>query len=226
MIQMKMILKIILKRIIQLSPLLMIGIMAVLYVTNFRHMTLEQILNYTPAEPGAAAAVILLMYALKSLSYFFPMMLIAAAAGAIFPVYIAIPLNLAGIIVMATIPYLIGRYAESEAVDRLAVRYKKIEMIKEFSKGRHFSGAFFLRIISCLPYDIVSLAMGSLRFDYKKYLLGTFLGTAPGFILTTIMGSAITEPLSPEFLICAGVEIGITIISALIYKMHNSKSKA
>ncbi|MCI7768221.1 MAG: VTT domain-containing protein [Oscillospiraceae bacterium] len=218
--------KILLKRIIQLSPLLMIGVMAILYFTTFRSMTLEQILNYTPEEPAAAAAVILLMYALKSLSFFFPMFLIAAAAGAIFPIYIAIPLNLAGIVIMATIPYLIGRYAESEAVDRLAEKHKKIGIIKEYSSGRHFAGAFFLRIISCLPYDIVSLAMGSLRFDYKKYLLGTFLGTAPGFILTTIMGSAITEPLSPEFIICALVEMIIAIISAVIYKIHRSRKKA
>lgn len=226
MIDMKQVLKIVLKRAVQISPLLMIGIMAVLYVTCFRNMTLEQILNYTPTEPIAAAAVILLMYVLKSLSYFFPMTLIAAAAGAIFPVYIAIPLNLAGIVIMSSIPYFIGRYAESEYVDKLSEKYKKIGMIKEYSKDRHLFGAFFLRIISCLPYDIVSLAMGSLRFDYKKYLLGTFLGTAPGFILTTIMGSAITEPLSPEFLICAAVEIVIIIISAVIYRIHRSRKKA
>ena len=104
------------------------------------------------------------------------------------------------------------------------LKYKKIEMIKEYSRDRQLSGAFFLRIISCLPYDIVSLAMGSLRFDYKKFLLGSFLGTAPGFILTTIMGSAITEPLSPEFLICAGAEVFITIVSALAYKLHKSRA--
>lgn len=216
--------KVILKRAAQLSPLMMIGIMAVLYITVFRHMTLEQILEYTPAEPIAAAIVILLMYALKSMSYFFPMMLIAAAAGAIFPVYIAIPLNLLGIVIMATVPYLFGKYVESEAVDRLAIKYKKVEMIKEYSRDRQLSGAFFLRIISCLPYDIVSLAMGSLKFDCKKYLLGSFLGTAPGFILTTIMGSAITNPLSPEFLISAGADIVIAVISALVYKLHHAKA--
>lgn len=219
-------LKILIKRIMRLSPLLMIGVMAVLYLTQFRNMTLEQILNYTPKEPIAAAAVILLMYALKSLSYFFPMFLIAAAAGAVFPVYIAIPLNLAGIIIMSSIPYFIGRFSGSEEVNRLAAKHKRIGIIKEYSRDKHFAGAFFLRIISCLPYDIVSLAMGSLRFDYKKYLLGTFLGTAPGFILTTIMGSAITEPFSPEFLICTAVEIIIAIVSAVLYKIHRSRKKA
>ena len=215
----------IVKLLAQLSPLIMIGIMAVLYITTFRHMTLEQLLTYTPSEPAAAAVVILLMYALKSMSFFFPMMLIAAASGAIFPIYIAIPLNLLGIIVMSTFPYLIGRYVESEAVDKLAEKHEKISLVKEFSRDRHFAGAFFLRIISCLPYDIVSLAMGSLRFDYRKYIAGSFLGTAPGFILTTIMGSAITEPLSPEFIICAVIEIIIMTVTFVIYRNHRKKKQ-
>jgi uncharacterized membrane protein YdjX (TVP38/TMEM64 family) len=130
-----------------------------------------------------------------------------------------------GIVIMASIPYLIGKYAESEAVDRLAAKYKKVEVVKEFSRDRQFSGAFFLRIISCLPYDILSLAMGSLGFDYKKYILGTFLGTAPGLILASVMGSAVTDPLSPEFLICAAVEISIAAVSAVICKIYNSKKK-
>ena len=73
----------IIKRIIQLAPVLMIVLMAVIYFTALKDLTLEQVLNYTPTAPLAAAAVILLMYALKSLSYFFPMLLIAAAAGAV-----------------------------------------------------------------------------------------------------------------------------------------------
>ena len=79
----------IIKRIIQLAPVLMIVLMAVIYFTALKDLTFEQVLNYTPTAPLAAAAVILLMYALKSLSYFFPMLLIAAAAGAVLPIYAA-----------------------------------------------------------------------------------------------------------------------------------------
>lgn len=218
--------KIILKRAVQTAPLLMIILMAVIYFAVFRDMTLDQLLNYTPEEPGAAAAVLLLMYALKSLSYFFPMMLIAAAAGAILPIYAAIPVNLAGIVIMSTIPYLIGRYAESEVVDSLAGKHAKVEQIRSFGTGHQLSASFFLRIISCLPYDIVSMVLGSMRFGYKKYILGTFLGTAPSIILTTIMGSAITEPFSPEFIICAVIDIVIAAVSAMIYKLHSAGKKA
>lgn len=214
------------KKAAALAPVLMIALMAFIYFRYLRSLSLEQILNYTPAEPVAAAAVILIMYALKSLSYFFPMLLIAAAAGAVLPVYLAIPVNLLGIIIMASIPYAVGRYAESEAVDKLAEKNSKIEIIRSYSSRHQQFGAFFLRIVSCLPYDIVSLAMGSLRFDYKKYITGTFLGTAPGIILTTIMGSAITEPFSPEFITCAVIEAVIAIASAVGYRIHIKRSGA
>ena len=213
----------IVKKAIQLAPVLMIALMAVIYFTALKDLTFEQILNYTPTAPLAAAAVILLMYALKSLSYFFPMLLIAAAAGAVLPRYAAIPVNLLGIVIMASIPYAVGKYAEGEVVDKLAAKHEKISIVREYSTKHQRFGAFFLRIVSCLPYDIVSLVMGSLRFNYKDYIIGSFLGTAPGIILTTFMGSAITEPLSPEFIICAVIEVIIAVSSAVAYRIHRKK---
>ena len=209
----------IIKRIIQLAPVLMIVLMAVIYFTALKDLTFEQVLNYTPTAPLAAAAVILLMYALK----FFPMLLIAAVAGAVLPIYAAIPVNLLGIVIMASIPYAVGKYAEGEVVDKLAAKHEKISIVREYSTKHQRFGAFFLRIVSCLPYDVVSLVMGSLRFDYKDYIIGSFLGTAPGIILTTFMGSAITEPLSPEFIICAVIEVIIAVSSAVAYRIHRKK---
>ena len=208
----------------QAAPLIMILIMAAVYVLYLRDLSIEQLLEYTPSEPVAAAAVILLMYALKSMSYFFPMFLIAAAAGIILPLYAAIPINLIGIIIMASVPYWVGRFAEQETVDKLANKYPKVHDVREFGSNHQLFGAFFLRIVSCLPYDIVSLTMGSFGFSFRKYIVGSFLGTAPGIILTTIMGSAITEPFSPEFIICVFIEIIIAVSSAVAYRKYN-KSK-
>lgn len=208
------------KRLIQAAPLLMIALAAVFYFAKLRYMTLDEILSYTPTKPLLAIPVILAMYALKSLSFFFPMMLIFAATGVLLPLYVSIPLDIAGIVVMASLPYLIGRYAESELVDSLAGKHKKVEQVREFGTEHQFFGAFFLRIISCLPYDLVSLVMGSMRFGYGKYILGTVLGTAPGAVLTTIMGSAVTEPLSSEFIICGGLNVIISVVSAVTYNVY------
>jgi len=138
----------IIKRIIQLAPVLMIVLMAVIYFAALKDLTFEQVLNYTPTAPLAAAAVLLLMYALKSLSYFFPMLLIAAVAGAVLPIYAAIPVNLLGIVIMASIPYAVGKYAEGEVVDKLAAKHEKISIVREYSTKHQRFGAFFLRIVS------------------------------------------------------------------------------
>ncbi|MDE7293630.1 MAG: VTT domain-containing protein [Oscillospiraceae bacterium] len=214
-----------LKRIVQAAPFVMIAVMAAVYLTVFKDMSLEQLLRYTPAQPIAAAAVLLIMFALKSLSYFFPMALLFAACGVLFPPLAAIPLSAAGCAVMATIPFLIGRYAESDLCDRLAQKHKKIALIRETGTGSQFASAFFLRIISCLPYDIISMALGSMRYSYKKYLAGSVLGTLPGAVLTTLMGQSITDPFSAEFIICACLELVTVLVSAVIFRMKKRKKR-
>ena len=108
------------KRIIQIAPLLMLAVMAVVYFTSLRNLSVEELIEYTPEEPVLAAVVICLMYALKSLSFFFPMAVLAALSGAVLPIYMAVPVNLTGIIIMATLPFLVGRYAEADLVDGLS----------------------------------------------------------------------------------------------------------
>lgn len=210
-------------RIIQAAPIAMIAVMAAVYFTVFRNMSLDQLLKYTPAEPAAAALVLLAMFALKSLSYFFPMMLLFAASGALFPAWAAILISAAGCAVMATVPFFIGRYAEREVFDKLAQKHKKIAVIREMGTENQFASAFFLRIVSCLPYDIISMSLGSMGYSYKKYLAGSVLGTLPGAVLTTLMGQSIEDPLSAEFLICASLELSITLVSVIIFRAGKRK---
>lgn len=209
----------VIKRIIQISPLMMLALMAVVYFTSLRDLSVEELIEYTPEEPVLAAVVICLMYALKSLSFFFPMAVLAALSGAVLPVYMAVPVNLAGIIIMATLPFLVGRYAEADLVDGLSEKYSKLDTVRNLGTNHTFISAFFLRIICCMPYDAVSMVMGSMRMDYRKYILGSFLGTAPSIILTTFMGASVDDPTSPEFLICLGVNVFISLTSVIIYKV-------
>ena len=208
----------------KISPLIMIGIMAIVYLTVLRKLTFDQLLAYTPEEPIAAALIILLMYALKSLSFFFPMAIIAAVCGAILPIYISIPVNLAGIIIMATVPYSIGRFSLTHGgSEPIKIKNEKLIKIRSLISDNRFFSSFFLRIISVLPYDIVSLSLGRMGFSYKSYIAGTFLGTAPGIILTTIMGSAITEPWSAEFIIAVSTDVVLSGVSILIYRIKKRR---
>ncbi|MGN0666840.1 MAG: TVP38/TMEM64 family protein [Huintestinicola sp.] len=213
------------KRILQLSPLIMLIVMAVLYFVSFRNMTVDELLHYTPEEPLIAALVILLMYGLKSLSYFFPFAVIAAACGAILPTVPALIVNFTGIIIMTTIPFSVGRYAEKELVDKLVGKNEKAENIRKLGTDNQLFSSFFLRIINMLPCDVVSMLLGSMGYSFKTYLLGSFLGIAPGIAATTIMGASVTDPTSPEFIISAAVEIVLAVSSLIGYRIYLRKRK-
>ena len=215
----------ILKRIIQISPFVMIAVMAVLYFVYFRNVTVRQLVTYVPDDMFLAVIVLLAMFALKSMSYFFPMLALYAVSGSIFGFGRGLLVNIAGTLIMISIPYLIGRFAERELVDSLIRKSSKAERINEMRTGGQFFASFFLRVISCLPCDVVSLVLGSAGIEYRKYVAGSLLGILPGIISATLMGDAADDPLSPKFIGGAAFNVVIAVTSAIIYAVRCRKKK-
>ena len=67
-------------------------------------MTAEMILNYTPEQPLLAVAVLLLLYALKSVTVIFPISALQVAVGHLFDPLPAFLLNLLGLVITLTLP--------------------------------------------------------------------------------------------------------------------------
>ena len=75
----------VIKRIVQIAPIVMIGICALIYLKFFRGVTIEHILEFTPENLWLAALVMVGLFALKSLSLFFPMLVVIWGSGSILP---------------------------------------------------------------------------------------------------------------------------------------------
>lgn len=218
--------KSVLKTVIQLAPVVMAAVMAVVYITTLKDLTVDDLLNFTPDNLVLAAVFIIVMFALKSLSFFFPMLIIHAVSGHIFPFPIAVTVNIIGTAIMVTIPYLIGRYAQRDLVDSLIAKSKKADKINEFRNEGQLFVSFFLRVINCLPCDLVSMALGAGGVKYKKYLAGSLAGILPGIIAVTLMGDNVTDPFSPMFIGSAVFEIITAIVSAAAYYFYQKKKKS
>ena len=67
-------------------------------------MTPEAIAASVSGNPWLAAAVLLAMFALKSVSVFFYAGILYAASGILFPLPIAVLVNLCGTAIMTTLP--------------------------------------------------------------------------------------------------------------------------
>ena len=216
-----------LKRVLQIAPLVMVGVCVLIYFLFFRGVTVEDILEFTPENLWLAAAVMIGLFALKSLSMFFPMLILIAAGGSIFPSFLpAVLVNSAGVAVMLSIPYAIGRFAEKDFVMGIISKNRNADKLREIKSENELFIAYFLRVINILPCDLVSMFLGATGFGYGKYIIGSFAGVLPGMIATTIIGANMNDPTSLVFWIAVGAEVVFAAASTLAYYFYKKKKNA
>ena len=207
-----------------LLGLIWVGIIAICFVHR-KELSAEGIARYTPKNPWLAAVVMLALFALKSLSIVIYSGLLYAANGILFPLPIAILLNLTGTVIMVSLPYRIGRRAGASAVDEIRARYPKAEAIRDLRAKNDFLFSFLVRMVR-LPSDVASLYMGAVHVGYKKYLLGSLLGMLPHTVTYPIMGMSIRDIRSPQFLISLSAEIAYILVTSAVYTLYRKRSKA
>lgn len=194
-------------------------------VWNRDKITAESIASYAPENLLLAAVGMLALFALKSLSVVIYSGLLYVVGGILFPLPIAVLVNLFGGAVMVSLPYCIGRKTGRTAVEDILRKYPKAENLRQLRSENDFLFAFLVRVIGRLPSDVVSLYMGAIGIRYGKYLLGSLLGMLPHMITFPIMGTCITDPGSPAFLISLCAELVFVACSLGAYGVHKRRTK-
>lgn len=203
----------------KILPVGVMVVLVVLYLTHRDTIRLESLLSYTPENLWLAALLLLAMYAVKSLSIFFPLLALYAAAGLLFPLPLALLVNLAGLWVCVSVPYGVGRLAGEELVKRLQKRYKRIAYLHEIQRNSAFFFSFFLRIINCLPGDVVSMVLGASGTAYGRYTAGSLLGLLPVMTAATVAGASLSDPTSPAFIITACMVVLLSAGSFILWRI-------
>ena len=181
---------------------------AIYYFASGNKFSVEAVLSYTPSNIPAAIAFILALYAIKSIVFFLPLMVIQIAVGLYFPTWLAIIINIVGMVVELNIPYFIGYKLGFGSADKLFARFPKIRGFVDGDGNKWFI-SYILRAVNMLPMDLVSMYLGSARFPYLTYFTGSLVGALFGILAATFIGMSLTDPLSPMF-------IGSCIASCLI----------
>ncbi|MCD7756485.1 MAG: VTT domain-containing protein [Firmicutes bacterium] len=206
--------------------LLICAVLALLFVISRDKLTVEQLLLYTPSAPLAAAAVMLGLFGLKSFCMFLYCGLLYAACGVLFPLPGALAVNLAGTVIMITLPYLLGRRSGGAALERMVEKHPKLSLFMEFKDENPWFLSLFMRLASVLPSDLISIFLGAGGIPYGKYLLGSVLGMLPTIVAFTVMGMSVRDVTSPAFLIALGAEAALVVLSAALYALlHRRKQR-
>ena len=190
-----------------------------LFCIRYREdLSVEKILRYTPKEPVKAALLMLVFYAVKSVSFVFPIAVLQLAVGHLFSTGTALLVNFLGRAVTLALPYWMGRFSGSSMVENLTSKYPKLKTVVDYQNGNPL-------YISFLPGDAVSLFLGAVKIPFEVYMLGGMLGTFPGVILATIFGANIKNPGSPAFWLSAVLLVMISVFSILIHRYISGKKK-
>ena len=116
--------------------------------------------------------------------------------------------------------YYIGWYAVHPAIKGL-VPFEKIEHYKnQLSKKLEFEIILMFRM--AMPAEIASYALGSLRYDFVRYLLATFITELPFAVLTVYLGDTFLKGQFALFLILLAV---VSMIMGTMFYLFRKKIK-
>ena len=194
-------------------------LLCLLYRDRF---TVDGILSSAPQNAVPAAVFMLLLFALKSISVFVFSGILFAANGILFPLPAAILLNILGAGIMVSLPYWLGRRAGGGMIDRIT----EVSALRRLQTDHEFLLCLIARMVNVLPSDILSLYLGAVGIDYRKYLAGSILGMLLSLITFPILGMNLTDPRSPAFLISIGIQAAATAASIGGYWLYRRKKRA
>ena len=199
-------------------PLAVMACLIAVLAFSGRQLTAQQIFEYSPENPYLAAAFLVLLYALKSLSVVFPLLVLYLAGGLLFSAPVALAVNMLGTAVCLSLPYWVGRWSAGSITGLLAEKYPKVRALLNLQQQNDFFFAFLVRVVGFLPCDVVSLYLGSAALPFGSYLVGGMLGMLPGILTTTLMGASIRDPRSPQFIVSVAISVVLSVTSIALYR--------
>ena len=181
----------------------------------FGSITAEDIINHSPSSMALTVVVFIALYAIKSVIMFIPLPVLFISAGVLFPKGWAIVISYTCLTMELTIDWLIGKkMGQTKVVDFVRSKPKMASLIDLYKERTVFT-CFLSRLIP-IQSEPFSIFFGAAQMPYPTYLGISLLGLSAKMIPFILAGSAISDPLSKEFLlplaVCVAISISVLII--------------
>lgn len=176
---------------------------------------------------GIAIASILGIYLLKAIVFVVPASLVYIAVGLALPTFIAIPVNIAGILLEVCVTYLLGMMLGGNIVTNKLKKVKYGDKIFALHEKNKLSAIFAIRVLPVFPIDIVSLFLGAVKMKFVPYLLISLAGILPRVILFTILGDGLYDYIPmQQLMVIAAVLVPVALVVWIIrYALKSKKSE-
>jgi uncharacterized membrane protein YdjX (TVP38/TMEM64 family) len=207
------------------APLVLILAAVVAALTHYKDVSVESIVNAAPRNTALAVIILLGLYAVKSVTVVFYLKILYAAAGLLFPLPLALAVNVAGTAIDFSIPYWVGRHSGADAAKKLLEKYPKLQKLRDLRGKSDFLFAMLARAIGIISADPLSMYFGAVGMPYSKFLLGGLTGMIPAIVLATVLGDAARKPGSPQFWWAVGIYAFVLAVSFTAFFIWKKKNK-
>jgi len=194
-------------------------ILVITYFAFFRGLTPEILRNYIGGFGYLAPFIYILCFTILPIA-FFPVPILALAAGLLFGFLHGTIYTLIGAVLNSAIMFLMAKVLAKDAVTNLLQR-KLPENWSSFlfnldEKG--FGIIFILRLIPAMPYNLINYGAGLTSIKFSSYMLATILGILPGTLVFLNIGNQALNTHNPAFMVSIILLILLTIFSLILGK--------
>lgn len=150
-----------------------------------------------------------------------PMGVLCVISGMVFPMHIAILINLVFTAFFFTVKYVEGQWIGGGWA-MMILNIRQARFIKQWVLFKGSGNPYILlvsRLVPTIPFGMVSKLYGSMHYDFLKYLILSLLGFAPRLFIYTKIGTVIYNPFSRELIILLIIIVLFTGITTLIFNI-------
>ena len=175
---------------------------------------------------GVIVAVVLALYFIKGLIFVLPASVIYVAVGVILDTWLAIGVNVLGIVIEILAAYFLGRFLGKDYVHRLLSKKEAGRKILATNFQDKKWLIFVTRLLPVFPIDFLSLFFGATRSNGVMHFILSVAGLAPRVILFTVIGDNLFKWIPMDkliFIIICCIPVGVAVY--LVKKLVLDKKK-
>lgn len=162
---------------------------------------------------------------LQSIVFIIPGELLQIGAGYIYGAFWGTVISLIGISAGGGIIFFGARRFDLKWIMRLLEKkvdksfLEKIDKINELGVKNQWAWIFLIYFIPVIPKEVVTYILGSVRINFRDYIIFSTLGRTPGILISAYLGESIVA--LKKYILLAVI---VTVCISMIYLFKNKKS--
>ncbi len=210
---------------LRVAVALVLFVVAIVNYDKLSNLNVEALLSGFD-DTLVIVCVVLALYFVKGLIFVLPASVIYVAVGVILDTWLAVTVNVAGIIIEILAAYFLGRFLGKDYVQRFLSSKKAGQKILATNFQDKKWLIFVTRLLPVFPIDFLSLFFGATRSNGMMHFILSVAGLAPRVILFTIIGDNLFKWIPMDkliFIIICCIPVGV--IAYLVKKLVLDKKK-